>query len=396
MAANEKFNSLIAEIENQVTNQTKSAKDIYFDVSRSQGLQPRDLSTVFSFLTNNTLFEYIKNRKLMAAYDYLIAAEKPNMSKAIGIADYGDQPSFIRAFKKMFMCTPKEAVSRKDYSKLSPSLSWDMLSSDFTSASYDKGTIIMQEKMIFGITEANFAKLSQALDLGAFYGFSTMFSNYAYDLAEKTGRSLEDTFAYVGSLREYGGDFTDDPEDKTPEEALREVGDNPTYQKLFFERRLDVSAVSELMFDYGATEDLLMQCNMEMINLFPGLASDEYMHFPYYIKAYEYYSERLPISVEDYYWYNRYLDELMTDTPIEYAFEDIYPFAKSAYDDEKNLFDYGNYDVDVEERGQESYSVIDALDEEQQSWREKQIDDSYDPDNTGFDYLDRQGPKWFG
>lgn len=391
MAANEKFNNLIAEIEEQVTSEIKSARDIYFDVSRSQGLQPRDLSTVFSFLTNITLYEYIKSRKLTAAYSYLIAGKDTDVSKAIEIADYSDQPSFIKAFKKMFGCTPKEAAGKKDPSKISPPLSWAMLSSDFASVSYDKETENMQEKTFFGVPESSFAKITRALDLEAFYGLSKMFSNYAFELAEKTGHTLEDTFAYADSLLEYGGEYTDNPEGLSPEEALRRTGDNPVFQKIYFETKIDVSVISELIHDYGASEEDLLHCTMEMLNLYPGFETGVEMSFPYFVKAYKYYESRIPIDVNGYYWFDEYLDDIMAGVPIEKAFENVYPYAASDYDYENGDFtDYSTLDMEEEERMMEAYSVLDALDEEQQIWRGIRIDEDYDPDNAGFEELDRE------
>ena len=145
----------------------------------------------------------------MAAYKYLISDKNPEILRAVEIADYSDQPSFTKAFKRFFALTPKEAISLKDHTLIKKPLCWEMLSSDFASESYVKEKKL-QEKAIFGVSEDCFNKISKALDLGAFYGFSTMFSNYAFEIAEKTGHTLEEAFEYVDSLREYDGDFDGD------------------------------------------------------------------------------------------------------------------------------------------------------------------------------------------
>ncbi len=338
MAANDKFNKITEEIDRQAFGEIKTAKDIAYDIARMQGLQPRDLSSVFYYLTDIPLHKYITSRKLMAAYNYLISDKNPEILRAVEIADYSDQPSFTKAFKRFFALTPKEASSLKDRTLIKKPLCWERLSSDFASDSFLKEEEKMHEKSVFGVSEDCFKKISKALDLGSFYGFSTMFSNYAFEIAEKTGHTLEEAFEYVDSLREYGGDFDDDPEGLTPEEALHEAGDNETIQKVFFERKISVSIISELLFDYAATENDLMHCTMEMLNLFPGFENNVDMSFPYYVKAYVYYSERLPIDTEDYYWFDKYLDKIMANIPIEIAFDETYPFAASALDFEDDFY----------------------------------------------------------
>lgn len=394
MAANEKFNKITEEIDRQAFGEIKTAKDIAYDIARMQGLQPRDLSSVFNYLADISLHAYITSRKLMAAYKYLISDKNPEILRAVEIADYSDQPSFTKAFKRFFALTPKEAISLKDHTLIKKPLCWEMLSSDFASESYVKEKKL-QEKAIFGVSEDCFNKISKALDLGAFYGFSTMFSNYAFEIAEKTGHTLEEAFEYVDSLREYDGDFDGDPEGLSSEEALHEAGDNETIQKVFFERKISVSIISELLFNYAATENDLMHCTMEMLNLFPGFENNVDMSFSYYVKAYVYYSERLPIDTEDYYWFDKYLDKILANIPIEIAFDEIYPFVASALNIENGDYsEYTAFNPKAEKQIMEDYAIIDAMEDEEEKWHGIRIDDKYDPDNVGFEKLDREDYPW--
>ena len=84
--------------------------------------------------------------------------------------------------------------------------------------------------------------------------------------------------------------------------------------------------IEDLKFEYGATDEQLARCNMQMIQFFPPL--DKYepveMSFSYYLRAYEYFTKEYDIDEHEE-AYDEYITLLLAGYPIETAFERIEP-----------------------------------------------------------------------
>ena len=87
MKANERFNQTIDTIEKLVVDPAMDARSIGEAAARKNGIAFRDLSTVFSFLMDTTLNNYVVSRKLNAAYRFLIHSETKRFSHAVEISD---------------------------------------------------------------------------------------------------------------------------------------------------------------------------------------------------------------------------------------------------------------------------------------------------------------------
>ena len=395
MNAPEKFNQAIEKIEELVPDSAISASEIGQIIAKSNGLGVRDMSAIFRYLVDKTLNEYINERKLTAAYRHLVTStEKGKIHSAIEIAGYGDQPTFIKAFKRMFGITPGDAQKHKDLTLLSPPTTWDFLSGNLTSEIQDEESEAVMEEQSFGIPESNYETVIKVLDLEAFYGFSSMFSKYAFELSEKTKYSLEDCFRYVESLREFGGDFVTGYDDElTPFERLHACGDNEAYQLLFFSRGISVHLSWTLMNEHFVKPEELLSCDPEMLKYFPGFENGVDIAFSYFVKAYNYYTEHFDIeNTEDS--FNEYLDYILFGYTIETALEEVYGFALLEQTPCEELDDYYNPDEDLAEI--EKYSEIEALAEEEARWRGKRIDDDlyYDPENISYDQLFQEDEEW--
>ena len=391
----EKFDRTMAKIEDLAEDPTLTAHDIGTEIARLNGLQIRDMSSVFSYLLNTTLNSYITGRKLTAAYRSLVTNPEKDINKAVEIAGYSDQPSFSKAFKRKFNMTPGDAFAKKDMSMIDAPMTWATLSGKITSDTDDLGEEVkMEETTVFGVSESEFEEMSKALELEAFYGFPRMFSQYAFEVHEETGYPLEDCFCYVQSLREYGGDFDGDGDfdDMDPEEELRKVGDDFINQEVYFKRGISVSIIECLRMEYAATLDELMKCDMKMLNMFPGFDSLYSMSFAYYLRAYEYYAERLDIEEDDEFFYE-YISLVMLGRPIELAFDEIYPFAMMDQDIMDGTIDqYAYMDEDFDDAYNEmgKYSGIEEMAAEEERWRGTRIDDDRNEDD---DYYSDE--DWF-
>lgn len=393
MNAAEKFKSIIDTIEEYAPDEHTSSSDIAALIARENGRIGRDISTVFLYLTDTTLSKYITKRKLNAAYRAML---EDGISKvqAAGIAGYGDQPAFCTAFKKQFGITPGEAQKRKNYSLLSPPLTWADLSGNLTSESN-----IQEEKsvenLIFGVSQISFEKIEKILELESFYGFKRMFSKYAFDLSEQTGYSLEDCFNYVESLREYDGygDFDKGYEDDlTPDERLIELGNDKRYQELFFTKGVSVQMSASLMDDHFVKLEEILSCDPDAIRYFPGFESGVDISFSYYIRAYSYYVQHFNIdNTEES--FEEYLDYITAGYPIEDALAEVSVFALVEEDIENdNMPDLRDIDFDFELSEIERYSQIEKEAAEEARLHGSRLDDDlyYDPENDAFDQYDRE------
>ena len=286
MNASEKFNSMIDYIEELVQKEELSTSEIGRLISQSSGRSVRDMSTIFAYLTDLPLSEYIVRRRLSAAYR-LLANDKKSIVQVIGIAGYSDQAAFSKAFKREFGLTPKAAKMKGDMSPMSGRITWEELSGN--SAGKSKTEEIQDAVQIFGVPEVSFEKIEKVMDLESFYGFSRMLSKYAFELSEKTGHTLDECFRYAESLREFGGDFKDELDvivhKLTPEQNLHLWGDVDEYQELFFKRGMSVDMSIRLLNEHRAKFEELLNCDLDLIRFFPGFEDGVEMSFSYYIRA---------------------------------------------------------------------------------------------------------------
>ena len=395
MNAANKFNQTITLIENMASDPDSNAREIGSAVASECGLQLRDMSTVFSYLLDRTLYSYIMERKLMQACRFLIENEKRDIGRAVAIGGYADQPSFTKAFKRQFGITPMEAVKVKDPSIIKEPVTWDLLSDNIPSHDFpDHEHMEIEKKMIFGVSEDAFNSISKAIELEAFYGLPKMFSVYAFDIFKAKEYPMDDCFRYAASLREYGGDFDDERMDdeewmsQTPEERMRKCGDDEVLQTVFFSKGISVSIIVDLIDCHGADLDDLMKCTQNMLDMYPGLDYPKSMSFKYYLKAYEFYARYYDIEDNEDAYYD-YISYIMSGTPIEYA------FLEAAYRVEtdkgiEDLCDYGEDYVDPladyrRERLQELETKLDRWSDRNTYTPRNDGYLGYDPDNPGYD-----------
>lgn len=390
MHVKEKYDQIISTIERLVQDPTLSSHEIGMVAAKLAGMQLRDLSAVFSFLMDMTLNGYITGRKMDMAYFYLTQpGKKLDIQAAVDITGYSDQAAFTKAFRRRYSMTPKEAHIKQDLMRMGKPLFWDALSKSLTlpNPSNPIEREFVEETKIFGVPESSFSIIAKAMELESFYGLPRAFSSYAFELSKKVNASMEECFKYADSLYEFMGEIGD-TQGVTPEE-LKEIGDDIYYQSVFFTRGISVSTACELRCEYQATLDELMKCDMTMLNMFPGFEQAFSMSFSYYVRAYEYYAEHFEVQVDDD-CFNDYIDLVMVGTPIEEAFDEIYPYAALEDEITHNLAGLMEYDVEQDLAEEEEYwkrnSSIEEYDSENEKWIGKRIDDDLydDPDNRGY------------
>ena len=192
MNVKQRFNKTIQEIEKRAGDPYVDSQELAADIAASNALLLRDMITVFKYLTGNTLRAYISDRRMMASYKFLITGKTRNIERALKIAGYGDQPGYTKAFKKRFGISPGEAFKKKDVSLYEEPLSWEQLSQEAGASSGKEDVAVQETETHFGIKLNQFDKISKAMELEAFYEFSPVFSQFAFDLSEKISKPLSD------------------------------------------------------------------------------------------------------------------------------------------------------------------------------------------------------------
>lgn len=129
MTVKERYNRWISLIEEYAKDPHMSYADIATLIAHETAIDQRDLTTIMKFLADTTLLDYIKTRKMMAAYQSLANAEASDpIDYAVAISGKGTHSYFDTAFKSMFKTQPLKVRGTKDFSMLKPPLTWEILS----------------------------------------------------------------------------------------------------------------------------------------------------------------------------------------------------------------------------------------------------------------------------
>ena len=119
----EYLNKMIQYIEEHLTEKIE-----YAELARIVGVSVYSLQRIFMFLTNISLVEYIRKRRLSKAFEELKKSDIKIIDLAIKY-QYDSSISFTRAFKNLFGITPSECRSNNKEYKLFPIIQFN--STDF-------------------------------------------------------------------------------------------------------------------------------------------------------------------------------------------------------------------------------------------------------------------------
>ena len=196
MNAKEKIEKIIFDIEELATNDCIKASEISEIVAANLFMGYRELNDVFKFFTDRSLNEYIKERKMMAAYELLIEQDDFNINQCIEISGLDNQSSFGKKFKEVFGVSPYDAFTAKDQSKCLPPLSWNSIF-EIHSKKNESMSEEKSEQEFFGVTSAQYKKILEAQEYQALYDFNDSQSLAAFKIAESENAPLKKAFALV-------------------------------------------------------------------------------------------------------------------------------------------------------------------------------------------------------
>lgn len=199
MNVKDKFNNMMLFIEDEVNKKYPRRTKYIADIVQNQEFySPREINAIFKYLTEKTLLEYIRERKLMAAYSELINSEnwEDGLQDAISRSDSNDQSTLIKRFRESFNMTPKEAYEQKDTSLIKPVSTWDYISSADIDSEVEKSK---QEAtpLKFGLSQIAYKKATEAAEWQSFYSMSDEESEIAFSIAEKLNINMRLAFDFI-------------------------------------------------------------------------------------------------------------------------------------------------------------------------------------------------------
>ena len=202
MNAKEKFEKIVIDIEDIVKNEIKKASDISEQIATNMLMGYRELNDVFKFFADRSLNEYIKERKMMAAYTLILTQDEMNIDRAIEISGLDNQSSFGKKFKEVFGITPQEAFIKKDQSKLIPRLSWESI--QFVESETNRTPSVDKDSTnYYGVTLEQYNKIIQAKEYQALYDFNDAQSLTAFQISGMENVSLKEAYAFVEDYLHY-------------------------------------------------------------------------------------------------------------------------------------------------------------------------------------------------
>lgn len=371
MTVNEKFDKLFALIEQKIKFTDKSSSVIAEEIAQEFGLSMRDLSNFFTFISDQTLISYIKERKMMAAYESILNSEKYDADKAVELSGLADQPAFNKRFKIVFDLTPTEAFEKKDSNLLKVKLSWDSLQEMRISSN--------AIKTIFGIDRLKFNEIKEIIGLQDEFNFDELQSEIAYYIYKFYDVPLKAAFRFVGEYHynenveeelakeiEDICEFFNLPTEyifATEEEAIPILSreeflntrikgdiDDPEIRYVYFQGDMDSIYTVYNVIDklHKAGEKDVTQVDIDVVNI---CAYDE-IHVGYCKKAVKYFKERATDKYGEE-AFDEYIESILRNVPIETAFENILnlegwdDYTSFATLELENKEDYVDCDEDV-------------------------------------------------
>lgn len=374
MKAKERFEKIIQMIEAEARNPYIDPQELADKAAEQNGIAFRDLNAIFNFLTDSHIRTYIKERKMMAAYSYLIGWNKMRINDAVAISGKATASSFNRAFKDTFGITPSEAFRDKDETRIVPPLSWDDISCETEyPLTAEEEVEQMKDMNVFGIPKEQYERALEATDLAEFYGFERQESSVAFDLATALGQPLKATFRFVSELLEFGDELDEETGLSHDDEDFLADAHDPLLQFLFFRCNLHVGAAYETIARLGLRPEEVMAKDPVTLHIY---ANTPDVRFAFLENAMAYYYSRADEEYDDDNL-ESYIDMICSDIPKEVAFEHLIPGGTMVEPTMAEL------QMDMEEKP--FTSPFDDMELEESRWRGQRIDIEVDPDNLAYD-----------
>lgn len=209
MNAKERYNKIINTIEELAKGQSidgvivpytdHEISDRAFKAACCSTMNDNSKNTLFLFLNNCTVIDYIKERKMVSVYRMIYDCRewsKNIQSNSIEMAGLSDYQGLCKKFKKYFGISPKKAFENKEIAVFPEIRDWDFISTEGRNMFVKFNEIDMVDKK-FGVSKEKFMAAQVAANLQSFYKLNDYESEMAFRLAEDKELPMEDTFEYI-------------------------------------------------------------------------------------------------------------------------------------------------------------------------------------------------------
>lgn len=201
MNLREKFESILTEIENKANDPYEvKAINIAECICQNLYINIRDFNAIFKFLTDMSPLDYIRERKMMAAYKTIIDGKEFDINLAVEISGYDNHSSFGKKFKETFNISPTEAFENKNHALYKAPLSWESIST----INYEKTSkAFIPKETRFGLERAQYNRIIEAADYQVLYNLNDTQSEVAFQIAENNKVSVKEAFMLVEEYLHY-------------------------------------------------------------------------------------------------------------------------------------------------------------------------------------------------
>lgn len=187
MILQEKYDGMIESIERLIENGELEIPDT---LSRNTGWNLRLIGDAFLFMTDMTLNQYVRQRRLVKALHTKLKSNLP-IEQIVLSAGFSDAAAFSKACKKVFVLSPSQ-ITQDILDEYEP-LYFDQIAIDRSAVHAEKDVMTRNNlaNNICGVTAEQFAEIKRVLEIGAVYGLNDEEAEYVYQLAKICDTTVE-------------------------------------------------------------------------------------------------------------------------------------------------------------------------------------------------------------
>ena len=194
-----RYNDAIQEIERAIDRREDHIQ-IPELIAKHSGTNVCLLGNAVQYITNMTLHQYIKQRRLAKAMQFKFDTEC-SLEEAAEEFGFSDAPTMSKAFKRAFDVSPSK-MSEDELKKIVPFSLELLLQEEENNATMEiqPKSIAPIPETVFGVSVEQFEDIKSALELNAVYGLSDKLANFAYKLYKEQKVPLSKAFEFVEDL----------------------------------------------------------------------------------------------------------------------------------------------------------------------------------------------------
>ncbi len=192
-----RYDRFIQEIEDAVGRNEEQIPEM---IAKKTGTNLRLLADAFQYITDMTLSQYIRQRRLVKALQHKHSTDC-SMEEAAIDSGFPDAATMSKSFKKAFNVSPSQ-MAKSDLDKIAPLYLGQLLQEveDSTKMEIQAKPLQPVPETIFGVSVEQFEDIKNVLELNAVYGLNDKLAEFAYNLCKKQQVPMSKAFEFVEDL----------------------------------------------------------------------------------------------------------------------------------------------------------------------------------------------------